>query len=468
MRLTYDGAVRTGLTAVLLAAGASLAAGADGPLRVPPDAPPAALASLAALDPLDSALAVALSEDGALAAAAFPHPRKAKASLVRTTSDAGVRELEVRGSARALRFDATGSTLFVVAYRDGNQGPLDAWLASVDLLTGKTLRTVTLPTSARGLGGWIAGGAILVACRDEVRTILLPEVRTGPLFWIGGDNLAVASLPGDDFALVGQERQILLVHLSDPQGRGPLPVRERVATSASVVQLAAAPDGSAALARLADGTTYRVSLGPLRLEPLEGTSSFVAWLGPRRPAPPSALPEPPGPSSAIAQPETAIAAPAPAAEPAASPPGVPARETTPERPATQHDAETRPEPEEPAPRPDAPAPPGPAEFDAPASRPEKTADGGSLEGRISGPAAGAVVGVVLFGPDNILREARRVPLDSEGNWEATDLAPGSYRVILDGGGSVVVVSTPSFRQVSVEAGVRLQVEPIEAVRTVAE
>jgi len=464
-------------SAVLVAVAGASAAGTDGPLRVPPDAPPAALASLTALDPLDSALAVALSGDGALAAAALPHPQKMKASLVRTTFDTVVRELEVRGSVRAMRFDSTGSTLFVVAHRDGKEGPVEAWLASVDLQSGKTLRTVTLPTSARGLAGWVGGGALLVACRDEVRTILLPEIRTGPLFWIAGDNLAVASLPGGDFALVGQEREILLVNLSDPQGRGQLPVRERVATSASVAQLAAAPDGSAALARLADGTTHRVSLEPLRLEPLAGASSFVAWLGPRPPAPlqppapAGALPEASEPPAAIARPESASAAPAPAPEPVVPAPVIPVPETTPERPATAatpSETESRPEPGASGPEREASAPPAPSEPEASASRPEAIPDRGSLEGRITGPAARAVVGVVLLGPDNILREARRVPLDSAGNWEATGLVPGSYRVILDGGGSVVVVSTPSFRQASVEEGVRLQVEPIEAVRTVAE
>jgi hypothetical protein len=100
-------------------------------------------------------------------------------------------------------------------------------------------------------------------------------------------------------------------------------------------------------------------------------------------------------------------------------------------------------------------------------RSEPTTDTGSLEGRVTGPAAGAVVEVVLLGPDNILREARRVTLDPDGIWEATDLAPGSYRVMLDGGGGVVVVSSPPFRQTAVTAGIRVRVEPIEAVRTLA-
>ena len=43
-----------------------LPAAGDGPLVIPPDDPPPSLAALAALDPLDSARAIALSDDGAL------------------------------------------------------------------------------------------------------------------------------------------------------------------------------------------------------------------------------------------------------------------------------------------------------------------------------------------------------------------------------------------------------------------
>jgi hypothetical protein len=456
--------------------GAATAAATDGALRVPPDDPPPALASLVALDALENALAVTLSDDGRLAAAAFPHPRKTKASLVRTTSDAGVREFELRGSVRALRFDSTGATLFAIAFRDGNQAPVDAWLALLDLRTGRSLRVVTLPTTARGLGEWASGAALLVACRDEVRTVVLPEARTGPLFWIGGDNLAVDALPGGDLALVGQEGRIVLVNLSDPQGRNQLPIRESVAAPGGVAQLAVAPDGGAAIARFSDGTTQLVRLDPLRLERLEGTSSFVAWPGPRTPAAPSATAsaapaEIPGPAVAAAIPETGSApAPSPADSAAPSPESLetaPASPTLSETGATPHDPEAAPEPETTIPAREEPPPPAPPESDASMGRSEPTTDTGSLEGRVTGPAAGAVVEVVLLGPDNILREARRVTLDPDGIWEATDLAPGSYRVMLDGGGGVVVVSSPPFRQTAVTAGIRVRVEPIEAVRTLA-
>ena len=59
------------------------AALAVGPLRLPPDDPPPALAALLALDGLDRSVAITLSDDGALAAGAFAHPKKSKSSLVR-------------------------------------------------------------------------------------------------------------------------------------------------------------------------------------------------------------------------------------------------------------------------------------------------------------------------------------------------------------------------------------------------
>ena len=270
----------------------ALALSAEGPLVVPPDAPPAPLAALA---PFQDALAVAVSSDAALAAAAIAHPEKAKSSLVRISGGEGnVRDVEVRGKLRTLRFDPDGRTLFAIAYRPGNKDDVrEAWLLRIEVETLKVVRSVTLPTTARDLDAWVNGGALLVACRDEVRTVLLPQVRTGPLFWIGGDNRAVASLPGGDFALVGRDSEILLVNLSDPQGRDQLPVRDRAPTAAAVVTLAASPDGTAALALLDNGDVLEVSIDPFEVEE-GGTASLIAWLGrPEPPTPPPAAVTPP-------------------------------------------------------------------------------------------------------------------------------------------------------------------------------
>jgi len=60
------------------------------------------------------------------------------------------------------------------------------------------------------------------------------------------------------------------------------------------------------------------------------------------------------------------------------------------------------------------------------------------------------VAVVLLGPDNILREARRVPPAADGSWSTGSLVPGRYRIQLDGGGNRVLVTRPPFLLVVLE------------------
>jgi hypothetical protein len=65
--------------------------------------------------------------------------------------------------------------------------------------------------------------------------------------------------------------------------------------------------------------------------------------------------------------------------------------------------------------------------------------------------------VVLLGPNNLLREAARVVPEPDGSWRASGLAPGRYRIQLDGGGGRVLVSEPSFAVVDVgEAGAGIE------------
>jgi hypothetical protein len=436
---------------------------ADGPLRIPPDEPPAALSILA---PDDNALAVTLSHDASLAAVAFPHPDKPKWTRVEIArAGASVRSVEVRGRIRFLRFDPEGGVLFAVANRVSRKGEAqEAWLVRIDPEALKATSSVSLPVSAAALDVWSNGGALLVACRDEVRTVLLPQVRSGPLFWIGGDNRSVASLPGGDLALVGQDAAILLVNLSDPQGRDQLPVRERVATSASVVSLSASPDGTGAVARLEDGTVLAISLDPLRVDGL-GEASFVAWIG--SPGPPRAA----RPAEAVIE-EVDAASPPPPVDP---PPPVPAASAVVPQPDAPDAAASEPRetPAEPTPTAEAPPPAAlsasdpaaePAQDEAP--KPAAGPDLGELEGRLTGPAASAVVAVVLLGPNNITREAKRIEPAADGSWLATDLETGRYRVVLDGGGGRVLASEPAFRQSRVVAGIRVVVPAFEVLQAI--
>ena len=64
-------------------------------------------------------------------------------------------------------------------------------------------------------------------------------------------------------------------------------------------------------------------------------------------------------------------------------------------------------------------------------------------GRVSGLTEG-IMEVVFFGPNNILREAARVRPSADGAWSMDGLAPGRYRIQLDGGGQRVLVTEPPF------------------------
>jgi hypothetical protein len=83
--------------------------------------------------------------------------------------------------------------------------------------------------------------------------------------------------------------------------------------------------------------------------------------------------------------------------------------------------------------------------------PERTL-AAAVRGRISGPAADQVVHVVLFGPDNLLREAARVRPAADGRYRIPNLPPGRYSIQLSGGGNRVLLTEPRSRTVEVSVG----------------
>jgi hypothetical protein len=423
---------------IALAAGPTSHAELDGPLRLPDDDAPDVVRDLGL--PEDR-LAFAIAPDASAAAVALAHPSHAKKSLVRLALEGGgeVGEWEIRGIVRALRFGPEGAALFGVVGVPAKKGISDAYLMRIEAGSKRYDRLISLPSSASDLDNWTARGSILVACRNELRSVLLPAGRSGPLYWVRGENPAIASLPGGDRVLVGQPEEILLVDLSDPHDEDRMPVRDRIRIPGPPAGISAAPDGSAALVRLTGGRTFTVKLDPLVLQDA-GNSDAIAWLG--RPVPP-----PPPPPEAAAAPEAM-----PAIEPPAPREPPPKAGPTPEPPAVKQVPEkTPPGPEEP--------PPAPREevVRIDSSR-------GTVEGAVDGPAAGKVLAVVLLGPDNILREAARIAPGADGAWQAGSLDPGIYRVVLDGGGGVVLATDPPFRVVEVEAGVRKRLPPIRVLR----
>jgi hypothetical protein len=71
-----------------------------------------------------------------------------------------------------------------------------------------------------------------------------------------------------------------------------------------------------------------------------------------------------------------------------------------------------------------------------------------LSGHIAGAHAKAR-SVVLYGPNNILKEFGRAPVDAQGNWSMPLPPAGSYRVIPVGDGSAPLPVVPGFRTIKV-------------------
>ncbi len=438
-------------------------------VHLPPGERPAVLDALEL--PAEGLLALALAPDGRRAAVAFVAGEgRETGSTVRIfeIDGPGPQEVSLRGLVRALLFVNESRDLFAVEHVPAKRAEGDSFLVRIEGERHKVRRELRLPPTAVALEHWEGGRALLVAARNELRTITLPELRSGALYRVPGPNLALAHLGGTRM-LVGQGDAILVIDLADPQQRDSIPIRQRLACPAAVLALAVAADGSTGLARLEDDRVFRLDFTPLaltevgsgivlsppacsaerrpELEPAEPTASTVPEAPPRAEAPTLGHPLPA--PAALAAPPLGPAEPEPV-EPVDSGGPVPAASTAPaERPHGEPPRTAwRPAP---TPATEGPAEPQPADplsvepADAGPARPRAV----QLRGRIDGAAAGGVVAVVLFGPDNLLREALRVVPGRDGRYEAGGLAPGSYRVQLDGGGKRVLLGRPSFHTVRI-------------------
>ncbi len=350
-----------------------------------------------------------ISADGTRAAAATLMPGKKPRTSVAlySTKAPSPKRFEIPGVVRDLLYAPEGESVLGIQYKKAKRQDGEAQLLRFEPDQPKPRRLVRLPETARDLDFWREREALLISCRNEVRSLLMPHLLSGPLYTIPGENLAVAQVPGSSLIVLGREDGLMLIDLDDPHGLEEMPVRESVALDHPAIALSASPDGSFVMARLADDSVYRwrIDSSPAPPPPREA------------PAPPSpVVPEP----DAVAQEEPEEPIEPPAAEPA--PEEVPVEE------------------------PPAPAPPPPV-VPEPETPPAKEPP--QLRGKIEGPAVGKVVAVVLRGPNNILREAQRIKPDSNGVWRASGLAPGQYRIQLDGGGDRVLVTDPPFLTVEV-------------------
>jgi hypothetical protein len=231
-----------------------------------------------------------------------------------------------------------------------------------------------------------------------------------------------------------------------------MPARDRLESPEPVVSLAAAVDGSGALARLADGSVHAVVFSPLRID-VAATSAVLA----ERARGPSTEPEAEIAAPAAVEPEAPTLEPEPTVVEAEPEPTEPEPRAAQPEPGIAGPASAEPESaaEPPAVEPEAAASGAAVAAEAgrkTETKPPPQAQGHQVSGHIDGPAADRVAAVVLLGPDNILREAQRVEPGSDGWWWADGLQPGRYRIQLDGGGETVLLTQPPFVLLEVEAG----------------
>jgi len=392
--------------------------------------------------------ALAVSPDGnrAAVAAAVPSTKKREVSAeIRVVGvDGSVVVTPVQGHVRDLLF--VEGVLFGILHRPAKRHEGDASLVSIDLASRKAKSEMRLPASARDIESWDGGRSLLVSSRNEIRTITLPLLRSGPLYRVPGENLSIAVLGGNRI-LIGQDAALLLVDLADPQERESMPIRERLATTTPVVSLALTDEGKSGLAGLADGRVVALTLAPLALDEV-GSGLVVS-----RDTPTPPVPTPAPPNAAVEQEEKPSPKQAP---PVAEPPAALVSEVDseePEEPAAaprEQPLALEPPPTPPAPAQEEPAPAALTETHvAIDEKPAERQEGVQLRGHIDGPGATQVVAVVALGPDSLLREAARVAPGDDRRWVIRGLAPGRYRIQLDGGGTRALITQPPFRHVEV-------------------
>lgn len=357
---------------------------------------PAATADSPVLEGLDlpaELLAFALSPDGRRAALALPSDTKdrSRRTLLRLHSvdETSPSELKINGLVRDLAFSAEGTLVFVLEHRPAKRGEGETYLLVFDFEKRNLENRMRMPPAAGAIERSADGRSLLIPLRDEIRTITIPQLRSGPLFRVAGDNRTIAATGGTQ-VVIGQDAALLVVDLADRQGREGMPIRLRVETSAAVVFIELQEEENRAIARLADGTDLTVSLDPIATTPLEAAAPVAA-------------------PSIVEAPQVPKPKPEPAVEFS--------------------------------------LPPAPA---APAAAP--VADGAQVRGTVRDAAADLQISVVFLGPDNILREAKRARVAPDGTWQVSGLPAGRYRIQLDAGGSRVLVTEPPFQTVEIGQG----------------
>ena len=81
---------------------------------------------------------------------------------------------------RALLLSRDDLSVYAIMRKDSKRGEGETFLSLIDPGSAKAKRLLRLPHSAVDLDYWSAHDSLLVSCKNEIRTLLLPEMRSGP------------------------------------------------------------------------------------------------------------------------------------------------------------------------------------------------------------------------------------------------------------------------------------------------
>ena len=367
---------------------------------------PASLAPLGAVTELES-FGVARLADVAVASLASP-TEEGRSVIKFSRGGEDPRSLTLSGRVIGLAVADDGHAAFAIVRATDRKGATRGVdLVRIDLGTGRATVGTSLPATARGLTLTGDGGALLVAARDEIRTFLLPNLASGPLYRVLGENVGVAGVAGSSRILVAQPGRVVRSDLAGTQGRDGLPLAAESVPPAPLRGMMASMGAGDPVA-LADGGAMWCIRGG------------------------DASPPVPEPVAAVETPQ--------------APPPVVLHETPPPTP------------------PALPAPPAPPATADARQIPRIPTESGTIAGTITGPARGEVAAVVVLGPDNVLREAVRAIPDAEGRYTVSGLQSGAYRIVASGKGGRVLICDPPFITVHVGFESAVEAPVLKALR----
>jgi len=365
--------------------------------------------------------------------ATLPSADAGRSTLRFARAGAAPKELLLGGRALGLALASDGGTAYALVRTVDRKGKVrEVDLVPVDLAAARASAEIRLPDTARGLAVSPDGTTAFVVGRDEVRTFRLPELTSGPMYRVPGENVGVRPLDDGCHLLLVQVSAVGLVDLRAQQGReglalartGDAPVSLRAVMSST-------PDG-VPIALSDDGTVTRIEVPPAPEPTVVAGDESGATPEPAAAAAAAAAagspPEPPIEIRTQVEPPPVIELPAAETAPVAPPPEVASPPTG------------RAVPPEVAP---------PTESEPPSAAAATSGGPGTLSGAVEGAERRSVAAIVILGPDSILKEAARVSLDAAGRFTVRSLSPGAYRVVAAGVGGRVLICDPPYITVRV-------------------